>query len=123
MQPLPGFDLFVDKEADANYTEGQLDSLVVLIYISILLFLTQLGLAIYNTWAFLIKQKKYKILPLLIFYVLVILLSISRICYSFFFFREYFNYRIINFLLKPIILINLGLVQCWIIYELSLRIV
>lgn len=78
-------------------------------------------MASYNIWAFLIKQQKYKTWPLLVFYVLAILLSISRLYYSFWYFYVQYSYGIIGHLSKPILVINLGVVQCWMLFELSLR--
>ena len=97
-------------------------SIVAILYISIVCFLGELTLAIYNTWKFLIKQRKYKTWFLLLFYVLTISLVLSRIYYTICFFWVIEEKELFGHLLKVIIKINLGVVQCWILFELGLRI-
>ena len=79
-------------------------------------------MALYNSWAFLWKQKKYETVPLLMFYIVLILLATIRVYYSIFFFYGYKSYDYIGYLMKPILTINLGVTQCWILFELAVRI-
>ena len=95
--------------------------LVVSIYLTIALFLIQLIFSCYNIQAFLIRQKKYKTTPLLIFYVLVILLTVAELLYTFFMLKLVMHDNIFVFIL-PVIKIEIGLAQCWILFELSLQI-
>lgn len=67
-------------------------------------------MACYNIWAFIIKQKKYKTLPLLVFYVLVVLLTLMRIYFAVWALEEYPKNWIFAFELMPIIKVNLGLI-------------
>ena len=123
MQPLPGLDDFIERNGmEQQLSKGQQNSLIALIYISIILFFFMLCMAIYNTWVFLIKSGKYKVMPLTLFYVLVMLLCADRIVFSINFFNIYLNNEIIPCLMKYIIQLNLGIVQCWNLCELSLRV-
>ena len=95
--------------------------LVATIYLVTALFLVQLGLSCHNVWAFLIRQKKYKTTPLLVFYILTIMITISHIWYTLFVLRAVTLNNIFDEF-APFLKINLGLVQCWIFFELSLHI-
>ena len=57
-----------------------------------------------------------------IFYALVVLIGLVRMTYAIFFFYERKNQELIGYIIKPILKISLGLVQCWMLVELSLRI-
>ena len=97
-------------------------SIVAIMYISIVCYLAELTLAVCNTWKFLIKQRKYKTWFLLLFYVLTISLVLERLYYTICFFWVIEEKELFGHLLKVIIKINLGVVQCWILFELGLRI-
>ena len=79
-------------------------------------------MAIMNTWQFLIKQRKYKTWPLLMFYILTIWLSSMRIYTSLFYFFYVLKGDIVAYLLTPILNLNVGAVQCWILFELGLKV-
>ena len=96
--------------------------LLAMIYLVALLFLSMFVAAVHNIYAYLIKQKKYKTWVLSIFYALVVLISVVRMTYAIFFFYERKNQELIGYIIKPILKINLGIVQCWMLVELSLRI-
>ena len=103
-------------------TEDQLDILVFVIYLFTVLYIIELVLALYNIWTFLIKQGNYKTVPLLLFYILTVWLIMMRIYYSVWYFNVWINSEIVVAEYKNVLKINLGLVQCWLLYELSLRI-
>ena len=79
-------------------------------------------MAIMNTWKFLIRQRKYKIWPLLMFYILTICMSSMRIYTSLFYFFYALEGDIVAYLLTPILNLNVGAVQCWILFELGLKV-
>ena len=56
------------------------------------------------------------------FYLLTILLTALHLQYMIWFFGEIINQWIYALILMPILKINMGVDQCWIMYELSLRI-
>ena len=91
-------------------------------YLSTLCFICELAMALIITWKFLIKQRKYKTWPLFLFYILTIWLAAMRIYVSFFYFTIYQNYELLGDLLTPIIKLNLGVVQCWMLFELGLKV-
>lgn len=76
MPPVPGYD---DVKATGDMTTAELNWLVFAIYFSALCFVLQLALACHHIWLFLIKQEKYKTTPLLMFYILIVMLSVTRI--------------------------------------------
>ena len=123
MQPVPGYDtITADKRQFQDVTDTQWNIIVGMMYTCALFFTCELALAIYNFWTFLIKQRKYKTIPLLMFYIVVILLASLRIYFSIWYFYGKVQADYISDLMKPILNINLGVVQCWILFELSLRI-
>ena len=91
-------------------------------YFSTLCFICELIMALTNTWMFLIRQRKYKTRPLLMFYVLTIWLVAMRVYSSFFFLLLMIESDLFGDLLIPILKLNIGLVQCWILFELGLRV-
>ena len=103
-------------------TQAELEILVSVIYLCAFLFLCQLLMALYIVWKFLIRDGKYKTWPLTLFYVLVIWLTILRIYYCIYYFNIWINADIIGSEMKNVLKINIGLVQCWILFEFSLRI-
>ena len=74
-----------------------------------------------NTYMFLIKQGKYKTWPLLLFYVLTSWLAVMRVYWSFCFFINIVEQDLFGFLLLPMLKLNVGVIQCWILVELTLR--
>ena len=121
MQPLPYYTKYVDAWVPSLLSLTQVNIFVVLIYVACFLLTLQMVLTLYNCWAFLYKQQKYKTLPLLLFYVLTMLLTIGRIAYDIMQFGYLFEQYVIPTML-PILKINMGLIQCWMLYELSLRV-
>ena len=81
-----------------------------------------MALAIHNSYAYLFKQKKYKNLPLLVFYVLTFLLTGFRIFFNIFTFGNALNENIFVIFMMPLMKINLGINQCWTLNELAMRV-
>ena len=124
MQPCPYYDEMTN-DATNDYdsvTDVQWIIVVAMMYLSLAIFLSMLFLALYNTWEFIIRQKKYKTVPLLVFYVIVIMLASLRIYFSVFYFYGKLYHDYFGYLMKPLLNLNLGVVQCWILFELALRI-
>ena len=103
-------------------SDAQLNCLVFFMYTISTLFILQFAAALYNSWAFLLKQGKYTMRPLLIFYLLTVLLCIIRVYYTMWLLAAVSTEVIVGFLLPPIIKINMGIHLCWSMLELSLRI-
>ena len=56
----------------------------------------------------------------MVFYILTVILTLFRIYFSFFYFYDIHHVDILGVLFKPVLKINMGLAQCWILTELSL---
>ena len=56
------------------------------------------------------------------FYIVIILLALVRMYFSLFYFYERTHAAYFGDLMKPILNLNLGVIQCWILLELALRI-
>ena len=56
------------------------------------------------------------------FYIFVIILALVRIYFCLWFFYGRMQLDYVGYLFKPIVNLNLGLTQCWILFELALRI-
>ena len=95
---------------------------VVCMYSATLCYTCELVMALTNTWLFLIKQRKYKTRPLLVFYILAICLATIRIYSCIFDLYRREVHEIFGSLLPAILKLNLGAVQCWILFELGVRI-
>ena len=83
MQLVPYLDIFKSKDKITNETE--LNIVIAVMYFATLCFICELAMALTVTWKFLIRQRKYKTWPLLMFYILTISLAVSRIYDSFFY--------------------------------------
>ena len=119
MQLLPYQDT---AKTSGNLSDAEMNIIVASIYFASFCFTCELVMALTNTWMFLIKQKRYKARPLLVFYILAISLAMIRIYTSFFRFYFQENHELFGHLLPAILKLNLGAVQCWIIFELGVRV-
>ena len=108
-------------QSQVSLTETELRIIIAFMYVNTLCFIFELAMALNNTWRFLIKQRKYKTWPLLMFYVLTICLATMRIYNSVFLFFIIVEKEIFGSLLDAILKLNIGLVQCWILFELALK--
>lgn len=76
-------------------------------------------LATYNIWNILIKRKKYKTLPLLIFYILTVGYIISQFYYTIDIFDPL--YSLCREFFPMLFIFNIGMVQSFIMTELAAR--
>ena len=88
IQYVPYYHIMEDLDV---MTDRQLNILVIIIYLSTLLFICELCLVIFNIWTFLIRQGKYKTIPLSLFYLLTAWLVVMRIYYSVWYFSIWFE--------------------------------
>ena len=119
VQPVPYYDEFLSRSL---LNKNELFWLSVLIYIATSIYLCQFAMTIYNTYAFLYKQKKYKTVPLLIFYILTYLLTIFRIAFVILTLGNKLNEIIFLNFAMPLTKINMGFNQCWTLVELAIRV-
>ena len=102
---------YQDKiQSQVSLTETELRIIIAFMYFNTLCFICELAMALNNTWQFLIKQRKYKTWPLLMFYVLTICLATMRIYHSFFFLFVVIEKEVFGTLLSAILKLNLGAV-------------
>mgnify|MGYP000875634176 CR=1 FL=1 len=121
MQPVPYYTV-AKNDLNLSLSPAELNTIVAMIYFASLLFLCQLTLAIHNIAVFVVKQKKYKTVLLPIFYGQVLLLTAMRLYASLFAFEAQKQLNIVEFIYIPLLNINLGIVQCLILFELSIRV-
>ena len=77
---LPGLDI---TDNCIQMTEGQAVVTALVSYFTTGCFVLILGLAVWNTYHFLYKQRKWKVYPLLLFYILSYVDILLRIYHSF----------------------------------------
>ena len=112
-----------DYKSIEGWTETQSEVVILLMYLSVILYILMLAMTGHNIWVFLIKQKRYKTTgPLVLFYFLAVLIGLLRFYFSLFYFAVLIDFNVIVILLEPILKIFLGVVQCWITVELAIRI-
>ena len=90
-------------------------------YLATLAFLFQLGFLVYNSYWFLYKQKRYKTLPLLSFYILSLCLTALRIHFNIWFYCLERGDTVLTPIMMPLLKIDIGLNQCWVMFELILN--
>ena len=90
-------------------------------YLLIGLYAFLLVLVVLNIWIILIRQRRYKTLPLLAFYVYSFFAILFRLIYIIF---EFSTYPLIYYLNDQYLIakLNVGLMQCWMILEIALRV-
>ena len=108
--------------AGSFYTDAQAIGMAIQAYICTLIFTFQLAFAIYNTWMYLIKQGKWRVFSLTMFYALSINCICLRILVSFFCVEisEMLNAALT--LYPAIVKICIGIVQIAVMFEISVRI-
>ena len=120
MQLIPRYDYILQSQY--HPTENGLIILVTSTYFFGFIYVCQFGLALHNIWAFLVVQKRYKTPPLVVFYIIVILLSIARFYFTIWCLPQVIDRILFTAEIMPILKVNLGFVQCWILTELYMRI-
>ena len=119
MQPIPYYDRALK---DGTATRHDLNILVGFTYFFCLLYVCQFMLAVYNIQAFIIGQRRYKTPPLLVFYIMVLLLTVTRFYFTLWCLPQFIERILFAAEMMPILKVNLGLIQCWILAELYMRI-
>ena len=114
---LPGIEFFCNIY---NYSDEQFHCLVAMQYIVILLYSFLLILCLVNVWKILIRQGKWRTLPLLFFYIMSVIAISFRIVASIYYFDRSENWHFLFITLQPIAKGCVGLMQCWMIFELTL---
>ena len=117
---LPGFERGSFEEY--GWSDAQFVTYVVCFYMLIGLYMFLLVLAIVNIWTILIKQRRYKTLPLLAFYIFAVLSIAFRLTELIMISG---NNNVITHFLNDLFLItklSVGLIQSWMIFEIALRV-
>ena len=119
MHIIPEIQYFKDRD---TLTRSELTTIVSLMIFLTICFISELALALTNTWKFLIKQKKYKNWPLLMFYLFTIVLAAMRIYSSYFMFHIIVEQSLFAILLTVNLKLSIGIIQCWVLIELALKV-
>ena len=77
---LPDLDI---SDSCIEMNKAQVVGTVIISYITTAIFISILVLAVWNTYAFLYKLRKYQVYPLLLFYILSYVDIFLRIYHSF----------------------------------------
>ena len=113
---LPG----LSREA-SGLTETQFAIYVAERYVIIGLYVFLFALVAFNSWRILVRQRRYKNLPLLAFYIFTFL-SIS--CILTYIFIDWTEHNIKFYYLADVYIaarLSVGLIQCWMVLEIALR--
>ena len=91
-------------------------------YICTLMFILLLSFAVYNTWHYLIKQGKWRVFSLSMFYALTIICLATRIFVNVLaiYIGKWFNVSLVLF--PAVIKICIGIVQIAVIIEITVRV-
>ena len=114
---------FFDWFRYQHFSEREYIIVLTVHFIVLITYTVVIILALMNIWQILIKLQKWRTISLLFFYIFTILCILIR-------FLNLISYGIdhdrqmalILFTLQPIAKICVGLIQCWMIFELSIRI-
>ena len=77
---------------------------------------------VFNFWTIIIKQRRCKVVPLVVFYLLAMPLCVVRFYGAIWYFTTIFYYGIFAILEPPTLKAMIGIDQAWIMSELCIRI-
>ena len=115
MELLPGLDKL-------NNTWDKIIT-VILAYAGVLFAIALLILIIHNIVMFMIKQSRWKMLPLLFFYIVAVMDLVIRIYSMIWVIEIYDNNSILAFYYPSVCKLVIGYTQFWTIGELTVRVV
>ena len=120
MYLLPYLEYPTDDQPE--FTNKQAIILAVSAYLCILLFTLLLAFALYNTWAYLIRQGKWRVFSLSMFYALTIICLTFRILVYVMsvYVAQWLNVALVLF--PAVIKICIGIVQIAVIVEITMRV-
>ena len=116
---LPG--LNTDDEC-IKMTQGQKIATVLISYTITAIFASIFFLTLWNTYFFLYKQQKYKVYPLLLFYILSFTAIILRMYHSFWMIEVVLYQQVFAIIGPTWVKFSIGIVQILTMTELTLRI-
>ena len=103
-------------------TDAQAYTLAVSSYLLSIIYVLLLMLNIRNIWFILMKQERYKVIPLTAFYMITTLLCIFRIFSVIYVLEWWINMNIVGLLGPAILKLASGVIQVWITIELTMKI-
>ena len=89
-------------------------------YIVIILYSALLVMCSINAWKILYRQGKWRTVPLLVFYVISIIAVSFRLIATIYWFSVKHNFRVFFICMQPIAKGCVGLIQCWMVLELTI---
>ena len=108
---------------DGNqFDESQTIWLACTGYFTTIMFSFLLGFAVYNTWHYLIKQGKWRVLYLTMFYALAILLLCFRSIANIWFVPFSQNVNVVFIMMPLVLVILIGIVLIAIMIEINVRV-
>ena len=104
-------------------TDEDIEWIEVLVYINLPLFLVTLVSLLINVWKFLVKQGRYRVLPLVSFYVLAISITLVKVYIACQFAPVMVEFQVFPQLICQTLMFTLILQQSWVNMELCYGIV
>ena len=108
------------KEEPYNLTQAQLHVQESFVWLLILVNSALLVIILINSWSILIKLRKWRTAPLTLFYAMGFVAVVLRLIGSVWFTAKT-DWQVICGLLQPVAMSCVGLIQAWMIFELSMR--
>lgn len=115
---IGSFETFAD---DLDWTQPQVIAMISTYYLLLATYGILLGLALRNTWVIIVKQKEYKNLPILMFYIFALIAIFLRLLLMVCWWMINPIFWFIS-LVQQFAKLNVGVVQNWITFELAIRI-
>ena len=114
---LPGLDELATKY---GYSQVQIRVIAANLYFILLIGLLVLLWLMRNIWTILVKQGKFKVLPLLTFYIVATTLILIRIVFSLWNFQTLDNWNVFFMLSPQSLKFVIGINMTWVTIELCL---
>ena len=90
-------------------------------YLMILIYLATEVFTVINICVFIVRQKRYRNLSLLLYYILSFFLIAIDLVYWIIYYQSFVGYNLVLQFLPGILKIDIGLIQAWIMIELAIE--
>ena len=102
-------------------TSTKMAIFIAQVYLMTLTYVVMFFFCLHNLLKYVIKERRYKNLPLLFSYILAMLVTLMRICYFTFYYHFFFDIGFIFNFMPAILKLSIGILQGWIMIELAMN--
>ena len=98
------------KEDNSPLLDNQLVWVGVTTYVCLALFILMLVFCLHNIWRYLVRQGKWRVFPLSMFYALSLLMTVERVYVTLFVVKAASSFNLVIILMPAVLKVLIGLV-------------